>query len=44
MKQEEISLETLGKMTVLEDSDKPVVMASLWRDKPAVLVFVRHFG
>jgi hypothetical protein len=34
----------LAKMTVLDDKRNAVVLGTLWRDKPAVLVFVRHFG
>jgi hypothetical protein len=34
----------LARMTVLDDQRGSVVLGTLWRDKPAVLVFVRHFG
>ena len=34
----------LAKLTVLDTEGKPVELGTLWRDKPAVLVFVRHFG
>jgi hypothetical protein len=34
----------LAKMTVLDAKGNTVVLGTLWRDKPAVLVFVRHFG
>lgn len=34
----------LAAMTVLDAQRAPVVVGTLWRDKPAVLVFVRHFG
>lgn len=34
----------LGALTVLDERGAPVLVASLWRDRPAVLVFVRHFG
>ena len=34
----------LAAMTVLDPEGKPVALGTLWRDKPAVLVFVRHFG
>jgi prostamide/prostaglandin F2alpha synthase len=33
-----------GDMTVLDEHGKPVVLGSLWRDRTAVLVFMRHFG
>ena len=34
----------LATMTVLDEAGQPVALGSLWKDKPAVLVFVRHFG
>ncbi|CAN5710196.1 hypothetical protein BH11MYX3_BH11MYX3_20130 [soil metagenome] len=34
----------LAKMTVLDAAGESVVLGTLWRDRPAVLVFVRHFG
>ena len=34
----------LAAMTVLDEQGRPIVLGTLWRDKTAVLVFVRHFG
>ena len=34
----------LAKMTVLDAQGTPIELGTLWRDKPAVLVFLRHFG
>jgi peroxiredoxin len=34
----------LATMTVLDGTGDPVKLGTLWRDKPAALVFVRHFG
>ena len=34
----------LAKMTVLDEQGTPVEVGTSWKDKPAVLVFVRHFG
>ena len=34
----------LAKMTVLDDTGSKVELGTLWRDKTAVLAFVRHFG
>lgn len=34
----------LAKMTVLDEHGNKVELGTLWREKPAVLVFVRHFG
>jgi hypothetical protein len=31
-------------MTVLDAERRPIVLGTLWSGKPAVLVFVRHFG
>lgn len=38
------SAHDLAAMTVLDENKNTVEVGSLWRDKPAVLVFVRHFG
>jgi len=34
----------LAAMTVLDPEGKTVVLGELWRERPAVLAFVRHFG
>lgn len=34
----------LAKMTVLDGSGTKVDLGTFWRDRTAVLVFVRHFG
>jgi hypothetical protein len=34
----------LAVMTVLDADGEPVVLGTLWRERPAVLAFVRHFG
>lgn len=34
----------LAKMTVLDENKRAIELGALWRDKPAVLVFIRHFG
>ena len=36
--------EALEKATVLDESGAAVEVASLLRDRPVVLVFLRHFG
>jgi len=38
------SLEAFGARTVLDASGTPVRLDTLWSRRPAVLVFVRHFG
>ncbi len=34
----------MNDLKVLDENDKAITLGSLWRDRPAVLVFVRHFG
>ena len=34
----------LGAMTVLDADRTAIPLASLWKDRTAVLVFIRHFG
>ena len=34
----------LRDITVLDEQSSPVRLGELWRDRPAVLAFVRHFG
>jgi hypothetical protein len=34
----------LADVTLKDSEDRPVRLGSLWQDRPAALVFVRHFG
>ena len=34
----------LGPISLLDDSGEPHRLDSLWETRPAVLLFVRHFG
>ena len=34
----------LAAMTVLDDAGQAVPLGSFWKDRTAVLAFVRHFG
>ena len=34
----------LAPLSVLDVDSAEVPLASLWRDRPVVLVFIRHFG
>ncbi len=34
----------LARMTVLDADGKATTLGTLWADRTAVLVFVRHFG
>ena len=36
--------ERLGAITVLDPDGAPHRLADQWRDRTAVLVFIRHFG
>ena len=36
--------ESLGPIEVLDLEGEKVQLGEVWRDKPAVLVFIRHFG
>lgn len=38
------SASDLAKKTVLDEANQKIELGTLWRNKPAVLVFVRHFG
>ena len=34
----------LAPITLPDADGKPVVLGSLWAEKPAVIVFLRHWG
>lgn len=36
--------DSLADMKVQDAKGESVALGTLWRDKPAVLAFVRHFG
>lgn len=36
--------DTLGPLRVEDPDGDPVEIASLWRERPVALVFLRHFG
>lgn len=36
--------ETLAAVTVLDLEDRVIPLGSLWRDRPTLLVFLRHYG
>jgi hypothetical protein len=44
MQKPNISIESLGALSVLNEHGESLQLASLWRSQTAVLVFVRHFG
>jgi hypothetical protein len=37
-------LQGLGDIEVLDSEGRPRKLGSLWADRPAALIFVRHFG
>jgi len=39
-----ISTAQLGNVTLFGEESKQLKMYTLWQEKPAVLVFIRHFG
>ncbi len=44
MQKPDISVDSLGELTLLNGQGEPVKLSSLWENLTAVLVFVRHFG
>lgn len=34
----------LAPIELLDDEGRPVTIGSAWRERPALLVFIRHFG
>ncbi len=36
--------QALAMVTVLDLEDRPQLLGQLWSERPAVLVFLRHFG
>ncbi len=44
MGQYQISVEQFGSLTAYDESGETVMFSTLWQEKAAVFVFVRHFG
>ena len=38
----DISIEQLGQILVYDEDSIAMKLAELWREKPAVIVFIRH--
>jgi hypothetical protein len=34
----------LARLTVLDTDERPVALGDLWREEPAVVAWLRHFG
>ena len=44
MTEHKIDIEKFGSLEAVDEHNQAVVLSSLWQNKPAVMVFVRHFG
>lgn len=44
MSDDSISVQQLGKILAYDENEQTTPLATLWQEKTAVLVFVRHFG
>ncbi len=42
--QDKVDILTLNRLKVLDETGREFLISSLWKEKPAVLVFVRHFS
>ncbi len=42
--QKKVDILSLNRLRVLDEKNEYIVLSSLWRDNPAILVFIRHFG
>ena len=37
-------IQELGQLSVLDQQQQAIPLASLWKNRKTVLIFVRHFG
>ena len=44
MEHNRVSVKNLGELTVRDELNVPVKLSDFWKEKTAVLIFVRHFG
>jgi len=44
MNTEQLSLDGIEGLKLLDESGDEAAISSLWRERLAVLVFIRHFG
>ncbi|MBY0414989.1 MAG: redoxin domain-containing protein [Bdellovibrionales bacterium] len=42
--QHKVNILTLNRLKIYDEKNEPVLISSLWKEGPAVLVFIRHFG
>lgn len=40
----DFNIDEFGALEVYDESGQSVILSSLWKKNPALLVFVRHFG
>jgi hypothetical protein len=39
-----VNLDRLADLSVLDPQSKPIRFGDLWKERPAIIVFLRHFG
>ena len=39
-----IDIKALGSLTLPDHEERPVQLSDLWRERHAVIVFLRHYG
>lgn len=44
MKNDSISVQQLREITAYDENEQKTILGTLWKEKKAVLIFVRHFG
>ncbi|MDJ0624160.1 MAG: hypothetical protein QNJ17_14420 [Desulfocapsaceae bacterium] len=44
MTNDSISVQQLGEITAYDEDEQKTTLATMWKEKKAVLIFVRHFG
>ncbi|MBP9680204.1 MAG: redoxin domain-containing protein [Bacteriovorax sp.] len=42
--QHKVNILTLNRLKILNEKNEEILISSLWKNNPVVLVFVRHFG
>ncbi len=42
--QNKVDILTLNRLKIVDEKNREILISSLWKDKPVVIVFIRHFG
>lgn len=42
--QSKIDILTLNRLKIINEKNEQVLISSLWKESPAVIIFIRHFG